>query len=328
MTTLLWPVSTNVSYIPSTASDKKPSPQLRGPGSSLRSTTKSGCSWQQALFFLVLSAPLSEYASMRFSTFCISLSEILNNSVFSYSQPTQLTAPLHVLKFQTTKQLEFAGYKMVLQDRKDFHLGEIIAGKQFFAMMGKKLTPRDFNYDSDINIFKETLLSSWFNRISKSKSYIPILDEIFRKLAKSEVKVRTDQVSCFVTEEVYLRLSARLMVYGVLAVSKHLDRILVKYREDGIYIKWMDVKWTDFVRRLNKERVQDGWDDVKVIKLQGSIGLIFVVHAVLLFLVVVVYLIEDYKRIIVVVCAIYKVAAQSCFYLWFNIKNYLLDVLI
>lgn len=232
---------------------------------------------------------------------------------------TQLTAPLNILIYQTTKQLELAGFKMIIKKKEDFEVYELLAGDTYSAMMGKHMTLNDLNYDLDLDYLETMLKFSWLHRIAKSQSYVPIQEGLRNKLGKSEVKIRTATESCFVTEKVFFGFSYKLMVYGSLAVSRDLDRILVRSEEYGITSRWTDMEFTDFVRRLHKESDGEGWEDVTELKLKESIGLVFVLLAVLLSGAGLVYLVEDYKRVILVLKDICKVGRQSLWKLWFKI---------
>ncbi|OXA41125.1 hypothetical protein Fcan01_23916 [Folsomia candida] len=232
---------------------------------------------------------------------------------------TKLTAPLNILIYQTTKQLELAGFKMIIKKKEDFEVYELLAGDTYSAMMGKHMTLNDLNYDLDLDYLETMLKFSWLHRIAKSQSYVPIQEGLRNKLGKSEVKIRTATESCFVTEKVFFGFSYKLMVYGSLAVSRDLDRILVRSEEYGITSRWTDMEFTDFVRRLHKESDGEGWEDVTELKLKESIGLVFVLLAVLLSGAGLVYLVEDYKRVILVLKDICKVGRQSLWKLWFKI---------
>lgn len=237
---------------------------------------------------------------------------------------TDITAPLHILIYKTTKDLELAGYKMVIPNLGSFPLGAFLVGKQYKKIMGKEITTDDILVDHEINIYFSTLKYAWFDRIATYQGYIHIQDEIFTKLGKAEVKVRTDKVSCFVTEEVFENLSTRLLVYGPLAGAKLVNRILVSHGESWIWNRWINMKWTDFVRRLNKERFQVDYVEesqrVQGLKLSESIGLIFIVHAVVLCVAIIIYLGEDYGRIVGMLVHFLGRGKELMVKLWPNLK--------
>lgn len=237
---------------------------------------------------------------------------------------TQITAPRHILIYETTKDLEHAGYKMVIPHLWSFPLAAYFGGKQYKKIMGRELTTDDVHIDSSIDVFFSTLKYAWFDRMATYQGYIHIQDEIFNKLGKAEVKVRTDKVSCFVTEEVFVTLSIRMLMYGPLAGAKSLERILVSHGESWIWNRWINMKWTDFVRRLSKERFEVDYikesQRVEGLKLSESIGLIFIVHPVALFVAMIIYMGEDYLRFLGILKDFCRRGKQSLAKLWSSMK--------
>lgn len=238
---------------------------------------------------------------------------------------TQLTAPLHILSYETTKDLVLAGYRFVLPDKSYFPLIQVMAGKQYSEMMGRQVTLEDAYFDKSVNIFRDILRPSWFNSIAKYKGYVPMREQVLNKLGKSEVKVRMDKVSCFVTKTYFVKLTFRLMVYGNLAISKDLARILVWHVDNGIWMWLGDLMWVNFMRRMSKERFQEeclnGCQQGNKLKLSESVGLLFIVHAVLSFVSVIIYLMEDYERLGQRLTVIVKLGRNLWSKLWSKSKR-------
>lgn len=124
-----------------------------------------------------------------------------------------------MLIYENTKELKLAGYTVVIPDPSTFALGEFLVGKEYKRIMGKQVTLDDVHIDESVNVFENTLKYAWFNKIAKYKGYVPIQEEIFTKLGRGVVKIRTDLVSCFVTDDVFITSSTRLLMYGPLVVG-------------------------------------------------------------------------------------------------------------